>query len=541
MAIIGKHIRPNKEPEASPNKFSVADLPVFACICIVCVLLEGIYLIVSAPAIRIVLLVAMGCLVVAALAVWVYLIGNREDAPDRFALRVFPILLLVLGLTNLFFFAPNNVPDEEVHYREVYEYANLLDPTMGPTDMRTEDYDFVNDSELYAREINGSFWYRQKQGIPLTATKTGITAKETGLTPVDVRANLPQTRIVAALGVLLGRVFGLSGTATFYLGRLFNFLFSFAFIVIAVRLMPIGRTILMTISLLPMTLHLLASYSYDAEVIGFAFLLIALLLRVICLDERPSRGVLVASVVVATLLTPCKLVYVFLCFVALLAPKERFSSKREMFTWKAAMLAAPLLVLVLLRLSMLAKVSGIGEDPNATTSRLGEQGVMVSVSSILSNPLHSILVFFRTLYQEGPDYLFTLVGGRLGWLQINTAGNETQSLVLFATLGISMLPSVGDRACIPRRVRWWFVVLFVATFVAILASMYLGWTFVTEDTIMGVQGRYFLPVLPLLLLAMRNDAIVARIHTMPYIAMAIGGLECLYLAQIAFIALTPVA
>ena len=541
MAIIGKHIRRNKESEASSNGPSAANIPVFACICIACILLEGVYLIVSAPAVRIVLLVAMGCLVVAALAVWVYLFGNREDAPDLFALRVFPILLLVLGLTNLFFFAPNNVPDEEIHYREVYEYANLLDPTMGPSDMRIEDYDFVNDSELYARDINGSFWYRQKQGIPLTAAKTGTTDQDTGLKPVDVRTNQPQMRIIPALGVALGRAFGLSGVATFYLGRLFNFLLAFALVVVAVRLMPIGRSIMMTISLLPMTLHLLASYSYDAEVIGLAFLLIALLMRVICLDERPSKGVLVASIVVATLLTPCKLVYVFMCFVALLAPKERFSSRREMLIWKIAMLALPLLVLVLLRLSMLAKVSGIGEDPNATTSRLGEQGVMVSISSILANPLHSVLVFFRTLYEMGPYYLYTLVGGQLGWLQINTGCNDTQTFLLLAALGISAFPSVGDKVCPPRRVRWSFVAIFFVTFVAIMFSMYLGWTFVTEDTIQGVQGRYFLPVLPLLLLAMRSEAIVARIHTMPYISMAIGGLECLYLAQIAFIALSTVA
>ena len=36
----------------------------------------------------------------------------------------------------------------------------------------------------------------------------------------------------------------------------------------------------------------------------------------------------------------------------------------------------------------------------------------------------------------------------------------------------------------------------VASFGVVL-SMWLGWTFVTETVIQGVQGRYFLPLMPL--------------------------------------------
>ena len=40
------------------------------------------------------------------------------------------------------------------------------------------------------------------------------------------------------------------------------------------------------------------------------------------------------------------------------------------------------------------------------------------------------------------------------------------------------------------------------TFHIILAGLYLGWGVITDTIIQGVQGRYFIPIVILLLLAM---------------------------------------
>lgn len=49
----------------------------------------------------------------------------------------------------------------------------------------------------------------------------------------------------------------------------------------AVRITPIGKNVMMTAGLLPMTLHLASSYSYDAGIIGLAFLLTGMCLRAV--------------------------------------------------------------------------------------------------------------------------------------------------------------------------------------------------------------------------------------------------------------------
>ena len=41
-----------------------------------------------------------------------------------------------------------------------------------------------------------------------------------------------------------------------------------------------------------------------------------------------------------------------------------------------------------------------------------------------------------------------------------------------------------------------------------MLSMLLAWTPIGSKVISGVQGRYFLPFLPVLLMALKNDALV---------------------------------
>ena len=81
------------------------------------------------------------------------------------------------------------------------------------------------------------------------------------------------------------------------------------------------------------------------------------------------------------------------------------------------------------------------------------------------------------------------------------------------------------------------VLLSVASGSAIFLSMYLGWTFNTEQIILGVQGRYFIPFLPLLYLALRNG----RLETHGRMAMptmtTLASIDLMYLAYIAMCAL----
>jgi uncharacterized membrane protein len=119
-------------------------------------------------------------------------------------------------------------------------------------------------------------------------------------------------------------------------------------------------------------------------------------------------------------------------------------------------------------------------------------------------------MYLRTFHALGDFYLYSMVGGSLGWLQDNLRAPYYLDGTLFLCLFIAAQRSNDDPYVPSKKSRMVFGLITVASVLAIMLSMLIGWTFNTEIVINGVQGRYFLPVLPLGLLAMRNHTI--QIH-----------------------------
>mgnify|MGYP000880462735 CR=1 FL=1 len=59
----------------------------------------------------------------------------------------------------------------------------------------------------------------------------------------------------------------------------------------------------------------------------------------------------------------------------------------------------------------------------------------------------------------------------------------------------------------------------------VLAAMLVAYTYIGSDIILGVQGRYFIPILPLMLYAMDSDFIVLKRNIDVEIIFAVHGLQ----------------
>ena len=58
--------------------------------------------------------------------------------------------------------------------------------------------------------------------------------------------------------------------------------------------------------------------------------------------------------------------------------------------------------------------------------------------------------------------------------------------------------------------RVWFVLLFGVAAGIVCLTMYMDWTPKGAEVIAGVQGKYFIPVLPIAMLALQNNRIVLK-------------------------------
>lgn len=309
-------------------------------------------------------------------------------------------------------------------------------------------------------------------------------------------------KVGSVIGILFAKLLNLGAYPLFYFGRIFSAAFFVACAVAAVRITPVGRNVFMAVSLLPMTLQLAGSYSYDGGTIGLSFVFLALVLKAMLGEGRLNRGDLIVLAVFAALMSPCKAVYVLEVGLVLFIPSRRFSSKRNALIIKMGILVLAAASVAVTKLSMVASVS----SGTTTFAFAGER--TYSLADLLSNPLATLSLFFRTLDTAGDSYWMTAIGSNLGWLQQNIGMPAFFMGIYVVFLLCSAQRSEDD----PLEIALWQRVVFLAisgaVWLAVMLSMTVSWTPMSSLTVQGVQGRYILPVLPLIFLALRSKRLL---------------------------------
>jgi len=231
--------------------------------------------------------------------------------------------------------------------------------------------------------------------------------------------------------------------------------------------------------LLPMTLSEFASVSQDALLISLSIFAIAMASRILSGERTASTAefAIFASIVAATTMArPPQFA------LALLTPSF-FIRNDPAWRTKAA-IAAMALVAVVIWMRIL---SGLTPAPGADSSLAGQFHLM------LANPLLLPKVMIHTFALNGGWLLKTVVG-YLGWTDAIMPHWYYRSAAIVLTLALIAPGNAGPAL--------WPGVLGLVTIVALTsvfsAALYITWTALGSPTINGLQGRYILPVLPLL-------------------------------------------
>ncbi len=284
------------------------------------------------------------------------------------------------------------------------------------------------------------------------------------------------------LGITLGRLFGLSPLYLLYLGRLFNCLASLALVGLAVYFMPVAKELVMVVGLLPMSLFLYASLSPDAAVIACTLLFTAL-----SFSASAGRGwktwELAIAAAAAAVFCSVKPVYLPLTLAGIVPGIFRRDQAARAIRWHAIVLAVVLGV----------TASWLFVAKSTMTSPLGGGHPSLQMSVVLHHPA----VFMRAVAHtvEIPVMLdwYRQAIGWFGWLTVPIQPLLADLLPLAMFL-IAWKLGAGGRSERPVVCGLWYFVLAVATSVLVVAAMYLMSAHVGQDRVIGVQGRYFIPI-----------------------------------------------
>jgi uncharacterized membrane protein len=265
---------------------------------------------------------------------------------------------------------------------------------------------------------------------------------------------------------------------------------TFALLCMAFRFLPVGRTALLLVGLLPMTAACAGSFGQDGMVIGAGAWLVALGLRAAIHNGWSKRDGRIA-LALALAITLAKFIYLPLVGLALFV---RNAGGRLRLAWPPLVAVAVSGTLLVLWLML---NTGLTVPMTANRPMPAEQ-----LRYVLDHPL----AFPSALAASySPPELLRLSATlfEFGWLKVGPLLSAWA--VTLAAAVVVCWHGDADAHSLKRRWHLWSLTLCAAIVLALSFALYLAATELGAETIYGLQGRYFIPlILPVLLAFLRR-------------------------------------
>ena len=314
--------------------------------------------------------------------------------------------------------------------------------------------------------------------------------------------------------VAVGRMLQLPFSMVYMLGRIGNLLLYLGVGYFAIKRSIVGRKVMTALLLMPTPLFLATVYSYDATVNAFIALGIACILREIYGKEEKisyfNLGLFVASIVLASM---AKAVFAPLLLLGLLIPKEKLPSIKQLRIMRAGIIGGTVMLLATFVLptvmdTVFATAAGVAEVADA---RGGDTNIVRQMRHIFSQPFSYGIGMLQIMHGTLVEFTIGPSGmGIIGHGFFNSVSGAPAILLTAVTLTEKGTVKIkkGNTIIIG-------IILFVISSL-IWTALYLSFTPVGYPYIVGVQGRYFIPLVLIGLLLINGRAIEYKCEEKTY-------------------------
>lgn len=421
--------------------------------------------------------------------------------------KFFVFCALIFGIILITIIPPFQSPDEDSHFKRAYViskghlYPESRDGVVG--------YEIPNEMSAYINEKLSYIGNRDKKySYSYAVLDDRLPQKYSDVTfqNFSTAETNPVAYIAPAAGIIFGkvttRIIGMSSISAAVMlqfARVFSLLLYIILVYFAIKNTPILKKTFCILGLLPMSLALAVAISYDSVIIALCLLSTSLIFKLI-FDENmkkvPIKYLVFFGFTLFVLLT-IKMVYVTILVPVLFIPKEKWGEKKICVFKYLAIIAGIAFVLY-----MINKIPSMGLQRNAIKSNSGDQ-----IQYILHNPLEYFGTLIRTIWQNRNFY----ITGMIGTFGLIDTFIPSVYIVLYGLCATAIMISDFSLANVKFNWKYKSIALCasLATIGAVFTGMYVLWTSIElgvgVDTITGVQGRYFIPIIPLVMVLFSNQ------------------------------------
>lgn len=412
-------------------------------------------------------------------------------------------LWLMLGFGSIFIFVtpPFQSPDEprwldrSWHLSEGHWFPEVRDDLAGgevPTSLRTVYHKVSYDIAFNPHHRTSVERWKEANEVALEEDE--VFFARMGDNTHSLLPYLPQS-----LGFRIGKIFGFTPLEMTYAARVVNLMLASLIVFLAIRIFPVIPWTVLVLFLSPIMVFLYGSANHDPMTNSLTLLFIA---YVFLLRDRGrilgwKHCMLLIGLI--TLVITSKFIYVMLAGLLLILPRELFYSARDRWM-KIGVCWTIMIVITLSWLGMLSNYPPFDYDRP-------EVDQAVNVAILKQNP-QTVGKWILNTYPYDVFMWKEQFVGILGWL--DTPLPRVIHLVWWMALGGAFLADVGGAGWRPGVLtRGWLLVLLGLITSTIILLFYLVYTQPGLERIQGVQGRYLLPLLPIVatVLAFRSNAL----------------------------------
>ena len=419
--------------------------------------------------------------------------------------KVFLILSIFWGIVFSVLFPLYQIPDELTHINMIYEEFNLdvkfqnINDSYGDTGRMIRNYD---------EKVDLNEYFDLSKKVEMSA--------DFEIPNISFIRHFPQ-----GIGLIICSFLNLPVFLTITVAEFLAVLFYAIVCYFALKLIPVKKEMMMLVMLLPMCIQQMGSFSYDVVLLSVCFLFISYVLYLKFVKEKIIISDLIKLFILLGIIAMVKIPYVILGGMLILLPLSKFDLNLKIVRidgmWinrhRKVILIILALLIVPINLLILKALKSIGYG----------RILLASVKAGFS----TIDLLKNTVSVYGKSYLIELTG-EFGWL--DTPVSIIFSIfVLFSMVLVSFFEANENKKQENLFKKWESIYLFFLAVIMcsiIILSMFQWTLYVTGipnsenlsimeyisyikiiPVIGGVQGRYFIPIIPLFLLPLFSTII----------------------------------
>lgn len=427
-------------------------------------------------------------------------IQNYYKNTPRYPVRAFVVLGIFFGLLLVIATPPFQVPDEASHYYRAYQLTELK--IKAEKRSQLELGGFLPEAVTMMPPRADKYFQESQHVITFAGIRKMLalhidSEKRLFMPFGNTTVYTPVSYLPQVAGMLLGRLFDVSALQLMYLGRICNLLAWVVLVASAIRIVPAARWLMLCLALLPMGLYEAASLAADAVTNGLAFLLIAMTLRFRFIDRPLFFSEKFVYFFLTVLLMLSKFAYLPMVLLTCLIQSEKFGGIRQ-YALFVVLLAMTSFAAVLTWLWYISDIHVAFSPDNCADPA-------VQLQFILQRPFQYCQVIINTILQDGMDFFVRQFIGVLSQLTLKLPGWVYCSS--FLVLGFLAVHTEQEKCLFTWKNRLLLVTVLMATIVLIFTMIYMNFNAPESRTIIGLQGRYLVPLGPLFFMLFRGKRV----------------------------------